>query len=395
MTTLDAALQQFEAAEANLRKLEKLWGEIERLTPSTPTFGIPPEYDEFLLAFRRVLPGLPAIDGFQVEDHLVDYDEAAQMHLDALEIGDIAAQVHVHGVLEEQGRQLQAYRFRLQAKRRELVRGRLDHQIEEIDDLLRALLPEIEEKNINSSVAASSWDRLKTAVSEIDTLLGSAARPPRWSDLQRHLHFGMVGDLSDIVRLDWPAVSKSLREDLYGEHDPVPVSAGDLGEIVAQRPVGPVSKELNWSFLNDEDFERLVFLLISEATEYENPQWLQRTHAPDRGRDLSAYRVVSDSLADVRRYRTIIQCKHWLSKSVGPDIIGRARDQMALWQPPRVDVLVIVTTGRFTSDAISLVEQHNQSDRALHIEGWPNSHLERLLATKPHLVGQFGLRSSP
>ena len=61
----------------------------------------------------------------------------------------------------------------------------------------------------------------------------------------------------------------------------------------------------------------------------------------------------------------------------------------------KVDVLVIVTTGRFTSDAISLVEQHNQSDRALHIEVWPNSHLERLLATKPHLVGQFGLRSSP
>ena len=65
---------------------------------------------------------------------------------------------------------------------------------------------------------------------------------------------------------------------------------------------------------------------------------------------------------------------------------------MELWQPPRVDVLVVATTGRFTTDAVSLVERHNQSDNALHIEMWPDSHLEGRLAAKPHLVGQFGLR---
>jgi hypothetical protein len=65
---------------------------------------------------------------------------------------------------------------------------------------------------------------------------------------------------------------------------------------------------------------------------------------------------------------------------------------MELWQPPRVDGLVIATTGRFTADAVALIEQHNQSDRALHITMWPDSHLERLLAARPHLIGQFRLR---
>jgi len=36
----------------------------------------------------------------------------------------------------------------------------------------------------------------------------------------------------------------------------------------------------------------------------------------DRGRDLSVVRVTRDHLSGVSRARVIIQCKHWLSKSV-------------------------------------------------------------------------------
>jgi hypothetical protein len=111
-----------------------------------------------------------------------------------------------------------------------------------------------------------------------------------------------------------------------------------------------------------------------------------------KGRDLSVTYVESDPLAGVRRYRVIIQCKHWLSKSVSATDISATRDQMELWQPPRVDRLIFATSGRFTADAISLVEKHNQSDRALAICMWPDSHLERLLAGRPHLIGQFMLK---
>jgi len=392
MTTLDSALRQFEATEANLVKLENLWTQIEQLLPSSPAFGGPPEYEKLCLAFRRVLPGLPAIDGFRITDCLHDYDEAGQMHFDAAEIGEIEAQVSVRSELERQGQELREYRSRLQAKRRELVRSRLVKLIDETDEVLAGLKSEVEGQVINATVTAPGWERLKGAVSEIDSLIGAGSRPTRWSDLQRHLSFGMVGDLSDILGLDWPVVKKSLTAQLYGQHDPVPVTAEDLGEIVAAKPTGPVTTRLDWQMLTDEDFEHLVFLLISEASGYENPEWLQKTHAPDRGRDLSVVRVEQDPLGSVRRYRTIIQCKHWLSRSVGQGDVADARSQMELWQPPRVDVLVIATTGRFTADAISLVEQHNQSDRALNIAMWPDSHLERLLAARPHLIGQFRLR---
>jgi hypothetical protein len=81
MTTLAAALQQFEATEANLSKIEKLWVQISELIPRGSAFGSPPEYDELCLAFREILPGLPAIDSTRVEDRLFDYDEIGQMRL--------------------------------------------------------------------------------------------------------------------------------------------------------------------------------------------------------------------------------------------------------------------------------------------------------------------------
>jgi hypothetical protein len=394
MTTLDAGLRKFEATEANLEKLDKLWDQILSHIPGGPAFGSPPEYDHLCLAFRGILPALPAIDGFRVEDRLHDYDAVGQMRLDALEVGEIEAQISVEHAVEEQGKLLREYRFKLNSKRRELVRDRMVALIDEVDELLRGLGLGAKGKEINEYVSESGWPSLKEAITEIDTLLGSETRPPRWGLLQRHLHFGMFGDLLDIQKFDWPAIKQGLQSALYGQHDPVPVDVTDLSDIVAARPTGPVTTKLNWAVLSDEDFERLMFVLISATPGYENPEWLQQTHAPDRGRDLSVMKVDSDLLAGVRRHRIIIQCKHWLSRSVSASDVSNTRSQMELWQPPRVDGLVIATTGRFTADAVSLAELHNQADRALHISMWPDSHLERLLAARPHLIAQFRLRQT-
>jgi hypothetical protein len=392
MSTLAAALQKFEATEANLEKLENLWEKISALIPSGPAFGGPPEYDELCLAFQRILPSLPAIGGVRVEDRLFSFDQAGQMRLDALELGEIEAEISVGNALEEQGKLLREYRFHLNAKRRELVRGQLLKLIAEVDGLLAVLAPTTAGAVGNEDIEGPEWSRLKEAVKEMATLLGSNPKPPRWGDLQRHLHFGMMGDLVDIHKHDWPAVKEGLRSDLYGEHDPIPVDVVDLDDLIAARPTGPVTSKLAWSVLSDEDFERLMFCMISETPGYENPQWLQQTHASDRGRDLSVMRVDTDPLGGVRRHRVIIQCKHWQSKSVAVGDVSDVRSQMELWQPPRVDALVIATSGRFTADAISLIERHNQGDRALHISMWPDSHLELLLAARPHLIAQFQLR---
>ncbi len=391
-TTLDYALRQFELAEANLARLEKLWDRIEGALPSGPSFGAPSDYDKWCIAFERILGELPAIDGLRVENHLHDYDDVAQMHLDALEIGELESQLYVARTLSQQGDELRQYRIRLGIKRRELVRSRLIELIDQVDRVLTVLGSEVSGPEAWSQTAKTHWIGVRESVVEIDVLLGSGPRPDYWNVFLQELEAQGSESVEDIADRVWPDIRRFLKEGLYGDFDPVPVEADDLNEVVTANPTGQVSRQLDWSVLGDEDFERLIFNLMSEAKDYENVQWLQKTHAPDKGRDISAEIVVVDGLGSVRRHRTIIQCKHWLSNSVSVTDIAASREAMALWEPPRVDTLVIATSGRFTVDAIAMVEKHNQSDRALFIDMWPESHLERLLAGRPHLLGQFGLR---
>jgi len=368
--TLNHVLRQFELTEANLVKLETLWQKIEGELPSGPAFGAPPEYEEWCIAFKCILAELPAVDGFRVEDRLYEFDVAGQMRLDALELGMIEAEVSVSRELEEQGRQLREYRIRFQTKRRELVRDRIVNRMSELDQVLARFDSRGSGAGGETQVAIEAWSQLREAVDEIDTLLGSSSRPAQWRTLQRQQRdvndVQVVEELMEAASLIWPSVRAALSDGLYGEFDPIPVAASDLGEVVSKGPTGPVSIKLNWSALDDEDFERLMYQLICAAEGYENVQWLQKTDAPDRGRDLSAERVHADSLGSVRRLRTIVQCKHWLSKSVSRSDVGEARDAMELWHPPRVDILIMATSGRFTTDAVAMVENHNQADKALN-----------------------------
>jgi len=391
---VNAALRQFEAAEANLEKLERIFEETRDLIPDGICFGSDPKYDDRCRAFSDVLDALPMIDGWKPENRLLDLNEIAQWRLEAREIDEISAMVSVEECIDPPGRDLAEYRHRLSKKRRQLIRDALCDIIGSVDETVRVFRCQYPEDASGADhVEGEEWQKLKAHVKEIETLLGSSLpRPARWGDLRRHLHFGQVGDLWDILDLDWPKVKAGLSEALYDQNEAIPVSVEDLGAVAAAHPRGPVATRLNWTSLNAEDFERLVFALISGARGYENPEWLMKTSAPDRGRDLSVTRIANDPLGGVIRSRVIIQCKHWPNKSVSASDVAGLKEQMTHWEPPRVDVLVIATTGRFSSDAVSLIERHNNADRALRIEMWPESHLERLLAERPALIAEFGLR---
>jgi hypothetical protein len=197
--------------------------------------------------------------------------------------------------------------------------------------------------------------------------------------------------LSRLRRHAPPDLSGRIEQEFWEAANDLPPDEG-FYRWLAEHPERPVATQLAWDKLTPEDFERLVFSLVSDESGYENPQWLTRTNAPDRGRDISVFRVFADALGGTIRHRVIIQCRHWLTKSVALSDISSLRDQMKLWESPRVDVHVIATTGRFTSDAVAFVERHNQSDTALRVEMWPESHLERLLARRPELIATYGLR---
>jgi hypothetical protein len=83
----------------------------------------------------------------------------------------------------------------------------------------------------------------------------------------------------------------------------------------------------------------------------------------------------------------------WGEKSVSPKDVTEAKTAMKLWEPPPVDVLIVATTGRFTVDAVTLIEKNNTDGERPRIDMWPENHLERLLAKRPDIVTSFNLRS--
>src|SRR5260370_41573471 len=165
-----------------------------------------------------------------------------------------------------------------------------------------------------------------------------------------------------------------------------------MSSLSKAKPREPVTTTLDWATLDDEAVEPLIFMLIASAVGYENPEWLTRTRAPDRGRDLSVIRLVVDPLSGTQRLRVIIQCKHWLQNSVALSDVSTTKEQMSLWGAPRVDALVVATSGRFTIDAVDWIERHNAAGQPPRIEMWAESHLERLLASRPALIAEFQLR---
>jgi len=391
---LNSTLRFFEATEANLEKAEKALSVIEGVLADESPLLDDADYEASCYSLNDLVDSLPKIDGWKPAVSLMELSDIAQMRFEARDIGDPGIAISVERQIAEPSRALREYRHRFNQKRRELIRDVVQDLVESIDANLRELEPLTVEENLSrDTVDDPVFDQLRENVAQINTLLGSSVtKPARWSDLHRHLRFGMVGDLRDIITHDWPSAKASLSASLYGELEPMPVGVEDLGTLVENKPRGLVATRLLWDRLSDEDFERLIFSLITSERGYENPEWLTKTNAPDRGRDLSVNRVLVDRLGGTIRHRVIIQCKHWLSRSVAPGDISTLRDQMKMWEPPRVDVHIIATSGRFTSDAVAIVEKQNQSDTALRVEMWPESHLEVLLASRPAIIAEFALR---
>jgi hypothetical protein len=392
---LEQTLEQFDAVETNLRRLEKVWEEMQQLIPGGPAFyGNSPEnlrFRELQRSFASILKGIPPLDGYSISEITGDLDSIGQARLDALEIGEFEAKIWIEDKIDEPTREIAEYRFRFRDARRDLVRGKLQELVAEINQLVISLAQSV--PNDREPVTHEDWPKLVAAFEQVERLAGSQIpRVGRWQDLRRHLAWAQNCDAQDIHNLDWESVRSDIEASLYSELEPVPVNTGDLATLVEAKPTGTVTTKLIWEAISAEEFERLLFNLISDAEEYVNPQWLMQTNAPDRGRDLSVERVVNDALSGTRRERVIIQAKHWTKKSVRPAEVTATLTQVSLWEPPLIQSLIIATSGRFTNDAVAYIEKHNNEGKRPHIEMWAESHLELLLARRPHLVAGFNLR---
>jgi hypothetical protein len=138
-----------------------------------------------------------------------------------------------------------------------------------------------------------------------------------------------------------------------------------------------------WDAIDDDGFERLLFDLLRGLPNYQNVEWLMKTRAPDRGRDLSLERILRDGGGTTRTERVIVQAKHWTAKSVAPVDVAATLAALPMWEPPVIRALIIATSGRFTADAVAVVNKHNTDGKMPFIELWPESRLEVLLAQRP------------
>ncbi len=143
------------------------------------------------------------------------------------------------------------------------------------------------------------------------------------------------------------------------------------------------SQKFNWSILDDEGFERLLFRLFFEL-EFDNVQWLQKTRAADSGRDISAERLANGN-------RVLIQARHQKASINAPDV-NTIVVKAETWNPP-FDEVIIVTTSSFTQEAIRWAENHNANpgERPTVILE-PHGHIEVMLTQHPALISHLGLR---
>lgn len=389
--TLDELLQVMDRVAANLAKLDAVWERAQPMIPSGPSRGSSREYEDLRRTWTALRMGLPPIDGATVSVDLPDADAVGQDFIDYADIGE--PPFTLLNQLEEPGKHLDEYRFRLAQARRKAIHERLN----DLTSTINETLPRIVDSIPSDSTGRLSDTRIPTVVesiSEIERLLGDTTeRKGRWNDLHRHIHFGEGKDWHDILEMDWPSVRADIEAAHLSESDPLPIPEIDLGEAASARPAGGVSVGLAWTVLDDDGFERLLFDLLRSFPSYQNVEWLMKTRAPDRGRDLSAERVIRDDGGTTRTERVVVQAKHWTTKSVGPTDITNTLSTLSLWEPPVIRGLVLATSGRFTTDAVAVAEKHNADGKMPFIELWPDSRLETLLSQRPELTAGYGLRS--
>lgn len=231
---------------------------------------------------------MPPIEGWTITEELPDIDDAGRAFIDYADIGEHP--FPVWEALEQPAKDIAEYRYRLNRARRRAVRGRLEELLAYVDTSLPALLADVLPSSAEVP-AGALVEQLRGAFREIERLMGEATRrSSRWGDLARHLSFGQGHDWHDIANLDWPDVRTDVEDAGRGDDDPLPVPSIDLGVVASGNLTGGASSALPWHRLDPSTFERLLYDLLRDLPQHQNVQWLQRTQAADRGRDLTCER---------------------------------------------------------------------------------------------------------
>jgi len=163
---LEKALEQFDAVEANIRRLKKVWAEMRQLIPKGLAFadGSPEEerYRELARAYQAIIRGLPAIGNTTIET--VPWDLNAIGQARSKPKFWFEEEIYVPDL------EIEEYRAKAAQARRELVRDRLILVMATIDPLLKNLVPRV--PSGRQPITDEDWDKLVDALRQVERLTG-------------------------------------------------------------------------------------------------------------------------------------------------------------------------------------------------------------------------------
>lgn len=392
---LDNAIEELNKVSVNLELLKKKWTELKELLdyPANGNWSQEgkQQYANKCLEFNDILKAIPKIRDIKIRNLLPEYDWMSHYGRDVNDLDEPDMVVSFYSEIFEQGSEISQYEHALKRERRRLILNQVQQCVEDIDKILDLLNVNLEERNPSDPLKPEDITPLRERIRQLDGLMGdSVSRPPRWSDLNRHLHFGLVHDLNDIIQLDWPSIKPSIDTLFYG-NDPLPIITQDIGELVdSADKSGKIGTSLNWTVITDKQFERLCADLLKSSPHWENVEWLTPTHASDRGRDIEAFWVYQDVIRGTIRERTLVQCKHRPNKSVSPKDIETLQNLSMIHG--KVDLYVVITSGKFSDQVTQIVDKWNESNSKPTVELWEHWKLEQLLASHPYIIKLYGLR---
>lgn len=392
---LENAIEELNKVAANVELLKKKWGAIKILMeyPAAGNWELESkqQYEYASLEFNELLEGIPKIEETEIYYLIPSYDYVSQGGRDANELQEADFFTSFYSEIYEQELNISNYEYVLKRERRKLILNQVENSLNDVDNILDSLKFILRERNLEDELKPAEIDPIRHKILQIDNLMGdSIERPPKWSDLERHLGFGQVVDLNDIILNDWPSIKPALKSAFRG-NEPFKINTEDIGNLVESADKsGEIGTGLNWEAITYEQFERLCANLLESLPEWENVDWITPTNASDRGKDISAFWVVNDVSRGTIRERAIIQCKHRPGTSVSPGDIKTI--QNLTLTHGKVDLYIIITSGKFTDQVTQIVDSWNERNLKPKVELWGDWRLEQLLAKHPNIIKTYELR---
>lgn len=119
------------------------------------------------------------IDGWKPDLNPPDPESVSSTRFDFLELGDPLAEAQFEADLWADGCQISEYRFRLDQKRRALVRDALLNVIDEFDGCLSTIAQSATDLEPHTALGKRpAWQQLRSLVNQIEVLLGSSVPRP-------------------------------------------------------------------------------------------------------------------------------------------------------------------------------------------------------------------------